>query len=163
MEMNTYYTTNFKVSLLSLAAYEADGGCYDDSGNGGVRVSPCDFVCGMTVHFREDETTELYPRDCAPEISVADAWRDSVTGWILLYDWPADAPLPARCGLGGPSVAAIAAAVADGVQDIDLPAFVAEINWWTTQPVADDDNLWDALSDVPGDVVAVAIRASLRR
>ncbi len=84
------------VALYSLREYEADGGEYDDSPNGGESFSPEErgqFLAAMTL----DETVPgLLPED----VGAKDTWYDSVTGYYLLRDWPTSAPLAARCGTG---------------------------------------------------------------
>lgn len=160
--MNTFNTraadgSLIRTTLLSLDAYEADGGTYSDAGNGGedmlatgdpegaaqvwcaecqewrdlpatacpvcnadldfqrpghpdvpltpYRVKPTDvFVCGVRIETREDRDAsweEAYPGDVADALGLAPRswWLDSCLGWYLLMEWPAEAPLEARCGL----------------------------------------------------------------
>lgn len=90
------------ITLHSLAEYEADGGIYDDTGNDGDAWDESErgqFLCAASVAYNE---TGLADNDVleAAGTDRRDYWLDSVTGYFLLRDWPADAPLAARCNVG---------------------------------------------------------------
>lgn len=87
------------ITLHSLKEYEDDGGRYDDSGNGGEAVDKAEFLCAATVSPGESGLPE---NDILEECGMerGEYWYDSVTGYFLLRDWPADAPLEARCSVG---------------------------------------------------------------
>lgn len=86
------------ITLYSLDEYEADGGQYDDTGNAGEVVDKTDFICAATVGPNE---TGLPENDVLEECGLdpRDYWLDSVTGYFLLRQWPADAPLEACCAV----------------------------------------------------------------
>jgi len=86
------------ITLYSLEEYEADGGIYDDSGNGGEQVDKAQFLCAATVGANE---TGLPDNDILEEAGTprGSYWLDTVTGYFLLRAWPADAPLEARCSV----------------------------------------------------------------
>lgn len=100
--MTTFYKTingdQVSVTLHSLAEYEANGGAYDDSGNGGERVDKSRFLCAATVGAND---TGLADNDILEACGLArqDYWLDTVTDYFLLSDWPADAPLDVRCSI----------------------------------------------------------------
>lgn len=99
---NTFYFRNsagerLALRLHSLAEYEADGGIYSDAGNGGETVSPESFICAATVpQDLDDSNGYTDDHDVLEAAGVEGAWNDSVTGYWLLTDWPAEAPLEAR-------------------------------------------------------------------
>jgi len=88
------------ITLHSLAEYEADGGIYDDSGNGGEDMGDCkdEFVCAATVGPNE---TGLPDNDVLELAGVqrGEYWYDSVAQYFLLRDWPHDAPVDVRCNV----------------------------------------------------------------
>ena len=98
--MQTFTTTIdgdlVQIRLYSLDEYEAEGGCYDDSGNGGDVIERDEFIAAATVNPAND--TGLPENDIleAAGLPQSSYWLDSVTGYFLLRDWPADAPLAAR-------------------------------------------------------------------
>lgn len=85
------------IRLFSLDEYETDGGTYDDSGNGGEDVSDqkADFLCAAVVPHNDTGLPENDVLELAG-VERSDYWTDSVTGYFLLRDWPAEAPLQAR-------------------------------------------------------------------
>lgn len=79
--------------LHSLAEYEADGGRYSDAGED-VSRERADFLAALSV---EDEAGYDLPTILdAAGVAPADRWIDSSTSYVLLKDWPAEAPLAAR-------------------------------------------------------------------
>jgi hypothetical protein len=96
--VNTFYKTvngdAVSITLHSLSEYEANGGEYDDSGNGGEDMRDCkdEFLCAMTI----DDPTVLPEQIGVPQGA---AWHDDITGYWLLREWPADAPLAVRCNI----------------------------------------------------------------
>lgn len=86
------------VHMMSLADYEASGGEYDDSGNGGEKCEKSEFLAAVTAITGEDGQ-EYQPLDFKSEF--ADFWYDSVLPgtWWLLREWPVSAPLEARCNV----------------------------------------------------------------
>lgn len=100
--MQTYYQTidgeQISVTLHSLDEYEANGGEYDDAGNGGEDMSSerGQFLCAATIGHETG-----YPDNDVLEMAgCTDYWYDSVTDYFLLREWPTSAPLEARCGVG---------------------------------------------------------------
>jgi hypothetical protein len=91
--------TKYRIDLLSLSAYEADGGRYDDTGNGGEACEKSEFLAAFVAAEKDgddwNEGAELAAL-AAAGIPDGTIWHDSVTGWYLLRDWPAEAPLSAR-------------------------------------------------------------------
>lgn len=96
--MTTYFVKTedetLTVNLYPLSAYEADGGRYDDSGNGGEEVNPESFIAAIRV--RDEDGYDIHPSDAPIGLTVYDVWRDSACGWYLITDWPETAPLYAR-------------------------------------------------------------------
>lgn len=97
--------TRYRVSLIDLDDYEAGGGLYNDAGNGGEVCTREEFVAALAIEEAEDgdpdgwaPTDDLLHAAAAIGVADGDLWRDSATGWCLLRDWPAEAPLEARCG-----------------------------------------------------------------
>lgn len=105
------------VRLYSCGEYESDGGIYFDGGNGGgpavpIEGNPWDedgevrrefadelrtlartvFVCAATV----DPASEGDDGEVGDRLLGLQGWQDTATGYILLPDWPEDAPLQAR-------------------------------------------------------------------
>lgn len=90
------------INLYSLDEYAADGGLFDDTGNGGESFDESernDFLCAATVGYNG---TGLPDNDVLEDAGIdrEDCWFDSVTGYFLLRDWPASAPLAARVNVG---------------------------------------------------------------
>ncbi len=91
-----------RVHLHPLSEYVADGGRFSDAGNGGedcrADALAGEFLCAVSV----DPTTlgGLTIGDACDLIGVPynGLWYDSATGWMLLREWPAEAPLEARVG-----------------------------------------------------------------
>jgi hypothetical protein len=84
------------VRLHSLAEYEADGGVYSDAGNGGEDVSSerDRFLAALSVedvkgHDMDDVLN-------AAGVDLYSTWFDSSTGYVLLEEFPTEAPLAAR-------------------------------------------------------------------
>ena len=98
--METFYKTidgeQVSITLYSLGHYEANGGTYDDSGNGGEAVDKSDFLCAATVTANP---TGYPDNDILEMAGCRDYWLDSVTDYFLLREWPADAPLAARANV----------------------------------------------------------------
>ena len=83
-------------SLYTIAEYEADGGVFDDTGNGGERWDADerkDFIAAMVL--RTDDGDEVDDASLAG-LQPGEYWYDSVTGYWLIRDWPQMAPLAAR-------------------------------------------------------------------
>lgn len=106
--MNPFYHTapdgtKYRANLLSLDAYEAEGGSYDDGETNFGADTPdtrADFVAALVVDEKDGE--EWAPTEdilrTARDLGVPEGalWRDASNGWALLRDWPAAAPLAAR-------------------------------------------------------------------
>ena len=97
--MGTFYKKidgdQVSITLHSLGEYEANGGTYDDSGNGGETVDKTEFLCAATV----SHDTGYADNDILEMAGCRDYWLDSVTDYFLLREWPADAPLAARANV----------------------------------------------------------------
>lgn len=91
------------ITLHSLSEYEQYG-IYSDAGNGGEDMrDECDqFLAALSIDFGEsslnygDEERVL----AAAGLDRGDYWYDSAADYYLIRDWPADAPLAARVGVG---------------------------------------------------------------
>jgi hypothetical protein len=86
----------YRISLFSLEEYEAEGGQFTDAGNGGedMRSERDSFVCAAGVEDVHDDG--LPASDVLKAAGCEEVWHDSSTGFFLLRDFPAEAPLQAR-------------------------------------------------------------------
>ncbi len=104
MTQQAFYVTDpdtdekVKFTLHSLSEYEAFG-IYSDAGNGGedMRDEKDRFIAAISV---DPATLDGLEEGAAIKqiagVEPDDLWLDSATGWWLLRDWPANAPLQAR-------------------------------------------------------------------
>jgi hypothetical protein len=88
--------TRYRVNLLPLSAYEAEGGRYYDKDG---EVDRSQFVAAVIEERDGDDYGPCYDLVNARKdlgIEPGDLWRDASTGWVLLRDWPTEATLEAR-------------------------------------------------------------------
>jgi hypothetical protein len=101
----------YRFALHPLSAYEADGGIYTDGQDiDGIAVDddghPLDldaarseYVAAISVLSSPDEAAVDVESDAIRDVAGVPShalWRDAATGWYLIRDWPAEAPLDAR-------------------------------------------------------------------
>lgn len=115
------------IRLHSLDEYEADGGIYWDMEDGPIGLDPneeiepgedegqiasdaqlarnaaqarAQFVCAASCPDHSGAEASAIFDDAGITDHPGGAWLDSATGYMLLRDWPADAPLAVRVNLG---------------------------------------------------------------
>ena len=95
--MNIFYKRindeDVSINLFSLEEYEEDGGRYVANNK---QVNKEEFLAACAIGYNY---TGLTDEEILEEIGVPENayWYDSATGYFLLRQWPADAPLEARC------------------------------------------------------------------
>lgn len=71
------------IQFHTLAEYEAAGGRYDDSGNGGERVDKNEFLVAATVAANDSGLPDNDVIEAAG-VDRRDIWYDTTIGWFLL-------------------------------------------------------------------------------
>ncbi len=88
---------SIKLHLHPLSEYLADGGRFtDDADDCRAEALAGEFLCAISA---DGTTLDGFTLGDACDLAGAtDRWWDDATGWMLLRDWPAEAPLEARVG-----------------------------------------------------------------